>query len=212
MVLPDVTKPTNVKTDVISDLADKPNAAGMSAKDLKEAFDLDATNIKDYLHNILTENIDDNFDAVETEISNINSTITNIQNSMLTFSRIYPIGSIYVSVNSTNPGTLFGGTWQRIEDTFLLASGSTYEAGTTGGEAEVTLTEAQMPSHTHRYDLSYGSAAASANSNGKIAAGAQNNAWQYYSSSHTSIKNTGGSQAHNNMPPYLAVYVWKRIY
>ena len=53
--------------------------------------------------------------------------------------------------------------------------------------------------------------ATSANSNGKIAAGAQNNAWQYYSSSHTSIKNTGGSQAHNNMPPYLAVYVWKRV-
>lgn len=66
-----------------------------------------------------------------------------IQNIMLNF---YPIGSIYMSVNSTDPGTLFGGTWVRIEDTFLLASGSTYPAddGThttaTGGAASTPFT------------------------------------------------------------------------
>lgn len=66
-----------------------------------------------------------------------------IQNIMLNF---YPIGSLYMSVNSTDPGTLFGGTWVRIEDTFLLASGSTYPAddGThttaTGGAASTPFT------------------------------------------------------------------------
>ena len=76
---------------------------------------------------------------------------------------IYPIGSIYMSVNSADPGTLFGGIWQRIQDTFLLAAGSSYEAGSTGGSASnshthttdsgttggTTLTESQIPSHRH---------------------------------------------------------------
>lgn len=51
----------------------------------------------------------------------------------------YPVGSIYMSVNSTNPSTLFGGSWERIQDTFLLASGSTYGAGTTGGSADAVV-------------------------------------------------------------------------
>ena len=195
----------------ITKLVDKPNAAGMDSETLKGEFDKAGNQIKTYLNGTLVSQINAQIQVYNTAISNINSAITNIQNSMISFSQVYPVGSIYVSVNSTNPGTMFGGTWQRIEDRFLLASGSNYENGTTGGEATVTLTEDQIPSHTHRYDLSYGSVATSANSNGKIAAGAQNNAWQYYSSSHTSIKNTGGSQAHNNMPPYLAVYVWKRV-
>lgn len=49
--------------------------------------------------------------------------------------QFYPVGSIYMSVNSSNPGTLFGGTWQRIQDRFLLACGSTYANGATGGRS-----------------------------------------------------------------------------
>lgn len=51
---------------------------------------------------------------------------------------VYPIGSIYMSINNTNPGLVFGGTWERIQDTFLLAAGNTYQNGTTGGEASHT--------------------------------------------------------------------------
>ena len=78
------------------------------------------------------------------------------------FNLIYPIGSIYLSVNATSPATLFGGTWEQIEDSFLLSAGSTYAAGTTGGAASATsdspsndtsgstvLTENQIPSHRH---------------------------------------------------------------
>ena len=61
----------------------------------------------------------------------------------------YPVGSIYLSVNSTNPGTIFGGTWEQIKDRFLLACGSTYSNGSTGGEAKHTLTTNEMPSHSH---------------------------------------------------------------
>lgn len=67
----------------------------------------------------------------------------------LMLDNVWPVGSIYMSVNSTDPGTLFGGTWVRIKDAFLLSAGDTYNAGDIGGEAEHTLTVAEMPSHQH---------------------------------------------------------------
>lgn len=112
----------------------------------------------------------------------------------------YPIGSIYMSVNNINPANFFGGSWERIKDKFLLSAGDTYSAGDIGGEAEHTLTINEMPSHDHPIPYS-GSSAAGYNSvfrsNGKEASG-------------FSTK-TGGNQPHNNMPPYLAVYIWKRM-
>lgn len=63
--------------------------------------------------------------------------------------KIYPVGAIYWSTKSTSPASLFGGTWTQIKDRFLLCAGSTYSAGSTGGEAAHTLTVAEMPSHNH---------------------------------------------------------------
>lgn len=116
---------------------------------------------------------------------------------------MYPVGAIYMSVNDTDPSLLFGGTWEQINGRFLLAAGGKYTAGDTGGEATHKLTVAEMPSHTHTF-----------------------NAWinnttnpQHSQTGETAYKNavssgttnsTGGSAAHNNMPPYLVVYVWKR--
>lgn len=57
---------------------------------------------------------------------------------------MYPVGSIYMSVNDVNPSTLFGGTWERIQDRFLLAAGSTFAAGNTGGSKDAVVV-----SHTH---------------------------------------------------------------
>ena len=136
----------------------------------------------------------------------------------------YPVGSIYMSVNNANPGTLFGGTWERIQDTFLLAAGQTYSAGATGGESEHTLTQNEMPSHAHpplnsgdwgiaeyrnvigesgvwKFDLT--------NTGGGLLLGAYDNG-NTYLALQSSTGSTGGGAAHNNMPPYLAVYVWKR--
>ncbi len=82
--------------------------------------------------------------ALEEEIGNL-------------WSLIYPVGAIYISTVSTSPASLFGGTWVRIQDTFLLAAGETYEAGSTGGSAthvhatgDLALTVAQMPWHGHQ--------------------------------------------------------------
>lgn len=66
-----------------------------------------------------------------------------------TASKLYPVGSVYISFNATDPSTLFGGTWQRLKDTFLLANGDSYAPNTTGGSATKNITVNNLPSHTH---------------------------------------------------------------
>lgn len=119
--------------------------------------------------------------------------------------KVYPVGAIYMSVNSTNPKTLFGGTWVQIKDRFLLAAGTTHKAGATGGEATHTLTVDEIPNHQHVlwYPNAGGEQSAAI---GYPEAGSKNT-W-YAEASKTG--GAGGGTAHNNMPPYLAVYVWKR--
>lgn len=127
--------------------------------------------------------------------------------------KVYPVGSIYISVNNTNPGTLFGGTWEQIKDTFLLACGSTYEVGSTGGEATVSLQVNNLPPHDHTERLPESFRISANAGSGGYVSDATNPKTPYaggtYSSS-VKTGTTGGGQAHNNMPPYLAVYVWKR--
>lgn len=123
------------------------------------------------------------------------------------FNLIYPVGSIYMSTDSTDPSLLFGGTWEQIKDTFLLAAGTTYAAGSTGGEATHTLTVDEMPSHGHslQYYNSSGALSFGYNFGNKGALSGSDE------QSSSGIAKAGGGQAHNNMPPYLAVYVWKRL-
>ena len=65
-------------------------------------------------------------------------------------SSIYPVGSIYMSLNSADPATLFGGSWDKLEDgRVLIGANSTYAAGTSGGSFTHTLTVDELPSHTH---------------------------------------------------------------
>lgn len=122
---------------------------------------------------------------------------------------IHPVGSIYWSTNITSPGTLFGGTWEQIKDTFILAAGDSYSAGSTGGEANHTLTIDELPSHRHY--LKYGNVYIGyLNSN---AAQSNNQALYKYNVSREDAlygEDMGGNQPHNNMPPYLVAYCWKR--
>lgn len=147
----------------------------------------------------------------------------------------WPVGSVFISVNDTNPSTLLGGgTWQKIEDCFLLASGSK-ALGATGGEETVTLSVNQIPSHNHGGTFSGSGTTSSAGSHshtvevwypdgssyqyGENATGGWRGSVNTSSSgSHThtfsvsgNINNQGGGQSHNNMPPYRVVSVWQRI-
>ena len=127
-------------------------------------------------------------------------------NNKTIFDLIYPVGSIYMSVNSTNPKTVFGGTWTQIKDRFLLSAGSKYSSGAEGGESEHTLTASEMPAHSHKV-----------NNTTEKRWSTENGGWANFRCGSSSVtggdiytQSTGGGNAHNNMPPYLVVYVWKR--
>lgn len=160
---------------------------------------------------------------------------------------IYPINSIYVTLNNTNPDTLFPGThWEQIQDRFLLSAGSNYNAGNTGGND----THTHNYSHTHgvpgvshnhalsdngyakivmhgsghiRYKelntsswsanykmgtLTYGSETYS-ESWGAALGGTTDN--KTPSATTTNSQSTTTTESGSNMPPYLVVYMWKRI-
>lgn len=140
------------------------------------------------------------FDSIYAEIR---QKIKNIEMGELDLlNKIYPVGSVYISVNSTSPAKLFGGTWTLIKDRFLLATGDTYTAGKTGGEAMHTLIEREIPSHGHKiHDY-----LVSAQGGGSFTVPSVSKA----TSAVSYASRTGGGVAHNNMPPYLAVYIWKR--
>lgn len=181
----------------------------------------------------------------------IDEGITNIQQI---FNLMYPVGSIYLSVNNVNPGTIFGGTWEQIQDRFLLAAGSTYGGGSTGGSANHTHTSAahthttaghtltidQIPAHTGHLDpgarpnnVQHGNPNNSAYLNYKdnitgYTSSGNNYGWivQYGNEAYPATESRGGGASHSHgdtgsttpgntgssssLPPYLAIYVWKR--
>lgn len=121
---------------------------------------------------------------------------------------IYPVGAIYMSTSSTSPASLFGGTWEQIQNRFLLAAGSSYTAGDTGGEATHTLTANEIPAHSHAIYSGYGDIVSNVSDAYRYQKwGSSDRGWKTGNLGTNSI---GGGAAHNNMPPYLAVYVWKR--
>lgn len=121
----------------------------------------------------------------------------------LTAQGAYPVGAIYLSVTDANPAALFGGTWERIGGRFILGADSTYAAGSVGGEAVHTLTVDEMPKHNHGLDNynSAGNATPFLTVQHQDKIGYGGNVQTMYA---------GGGKAHNNMPPYLAVFMWKR--
>lgn len=99
------------------------------------------------------------------------------------------------------------GTWEQVKDRFLLGAGDTYTAGATGGEAAHTLTVEELPAHTH-VAFAYG--------NTSIQGGGTDQNYKAIKTStfdgtQKSTGSSGNNATHNNMPPYFAVYIWRRI-
>lgn len=198
-----------------------------------DAFTRDGNNTNLEVNNLnvgCITSTNNNFELDSNGNLTVNSITANNIIGQAVANAVYPVGSIYMSINATNPSTLFGGQWEQLKDKFLLGCGDIYQNGTTGGEASHVLTTSEIPSHNH---------SASTNSTGGhrhtfkgwwttkgdgsatyacVARTQQNDAAEYGSfasageHSHTvTVNNTGDGQAHNNMPPYLSIYMWKRI-
>ena len=140
------------------------------------------------------------------KINQLSLAINDLNNTIDTL--IPSIGEIYITTSNENPNIKFGGVWEQIKDTFLLASGDIYAVGSTGGEATHTLTIDEMPSHTHTYKRHAFDRNDSDPETGEDVYGANNKTLAAHEG--TTVA-TGGGQHHNNMPPYLVVFVWKRV-
>ena len=158
----------------------------------------------------------------------IKSIVSDAVNEKIT--SIYPVGSIYLSTTDTNPGTYLGGTWESYgqgrtlvgagEGTDTNGTRQSFLAGTTGGEYSHTLSIAEMPSHTHiqnphsHYLGAMGGWGAGSLNEGswRTDLNSPANLWSTFVNNTTATNQyTGGSQAHNNVQPYIVCYMWKRV-
>lgn len=144
----------------------------------------------------------------------------------ITFNDVYPVGSIYLSVNGTNPTNYFGGTWTLFGEgrTLVCVSSNEGEFNTvekTGGEKYHTLSQEEMPNHSHgmdahrhltykTYKIKYTKGTLNAAFTGDSVDGLSGST-NYSDYASSNISATGGGQAHNNMMPYITCYIWKRV-
>ena len=115
-----------------------------------------------------------------------------------------PVGYIYISTSDVSPAYLFGGTWERILQRFLLGAdgGDTWSTGgVTGGSRTVTLENKHMPKYPEVWTPNGGYYGSSIGVKNSISPGTY---WGFHSAY------LGNGEEHENMPPYLAVYMWKR--
>lgn len=220
----------NSASQSASTATEKANKAKQYADEAKASAGLvgqDVTQLKQNVRNLqtsvnentsdissLTTKVDNNtsdISSLTTKVNNNTSQITALHAMLLVYWKtLYPVGSIYISTSSTfNPQTAWGGTWRKTADgRCLIGANDTYPLGSTGGEATHTLTVDEMPTHNH-----IGSRVNWYNelqTNGiSVNFTAQSNLKVDGPDTHTS--STGNSKPHNNMQPYLAVYIWERI-
>jgi hypothetical protein len=168
---------------------------------------------------ILAKNI-----SLETSLKNINESLKEINKTNIItkaqfkkdlLDKVYPIGSYYWSEKNTSPEDIFGGSWTKIKGRFLFASDSNHTVGQIGGEERVTLTQDEMPSHSHQYQkfrhLDWTSFDNTLLGYSKYFPCNYNN--DKYPATFLETDSTasvGGGHSHNNMPPFLTANCWKR--
>ena len=123
--------------------------------------------------------------------------------------KVYPVGSYYWSQKNTSPEELFGGKWESISGRFLFSTDSNHSVDSTGGEEMHRLTENEMPTHNHGYSrFGWNGHKCPPISGSNYNFPCRYNDSDFFTSDTTDYK--GGNQPHNNMPPYITAYCWRR--
>lgn len=133
-----------------------------------------------------------------------NATFNNVALSYLNgktlLNYFHPVGSWYLSNDSTSPASLFGGTWEQLKDRFLVGAGNLYSVSSTGGEATVTLSESQIPINSM-----WGSAKTIGGKTASVVSAVNSGSFYGFNTYYGTTVS-----AHNNIPPYFATYMWRR--
>lgn len=141
---------------------------------------------------------------------NITLTVDDIGTSTI-FLVSHPVGSLFETTVSTNPGTLYGGTWAawgggRTPVGVNPADTDFKTVEKTGGEKTHVLTEAEIAPHSHIETVYWNAGESGTAHPAAIEAGDP----RKYGGLVARTENTGGGQAHNNLQPYITCYIWKR--
>jgi len=149
--------------------------------------------------------------AIQTQLNALDTAKTTLT---AVFNMVYPVGSIYMQMGtSANPSVLMGfGTWVRYGEGKVLVSQSSSESefdtmNETGGSKTHTLTTNELPAHTHTHTVETGRSYSSSIGNAPVVQGSDNTV---FSSAAVTTSSTGGGAAHNNLQPYIVVYMWRR--
>lgn len=165
------------------------------------AFNTWFSNIQESLSGDVAAQLADRIQQVENAVNGINNGFLD---------RVYPVGAVYISFENTDPSELFGGTWTRIGERFLYAAPTDPQSPLSvwdeGGEETHTLTIDEMPNHAHSINMNtvgYGGGGSLSAYFGKEGSPSHGN-WGNI------VRDAGGGAAHNNMPPYIVVNMWRR--
>lgn len=125
----------------------------------------------------------------------------------------YPVGSVCMFNTNIDPNEMYGGTWVRIKGKFIFgADDDTYPLGSEGGEAKHTLSIEEMPSHNHTITFLESGAGGIAPDGLTVQRGYYDNGVNLAQIPRNfEISNNGGNMPHNNMPPYVAFYIWAKV-
>lgn len=191
-----------VITQALNNKVSKETGKGLSTND----YTTEEKNKLASLTNYDDTSLSSRMTSTETNIKILGNRVTTLEESSgISLLDVYPVGSIYMSVNSTNPSNLFGGTWVawgtgRVPVGIDTSQTEFNYSERTGGSKTHTLTINEMPSHTHGYSIASGSLDST-----QYAKAGQGGTY-----SAVTTTSTGGNQAHNNLQPYITCYMWKR--
>ena len=217
-IILNMTFPCGLKVDNINlEIFNKELSLNNTLKNIKQSIKIINKNMKknnNQINNVINDIKNDLYKEVKAEIDDIKNQTYNLkiefQKDLL--EKVYPIGSYYWSQKNTSPEELFGGKWESISGRFLFSTDSNHSVDSTGGEERHTLAIDEMPSHSHNY-YCINSNYFGRQDGGYISGSGTLYIYKWLSDNMSDKIDTnciGGNQPHNNMPPYITAYCWRR--